>query len=111
MKTEHLFLARKPVYHLGKLVALVAGSPPLLCKVDMKMFKHFGIIVVGGTKELDGLDIVMEGMEFGYIYVVTNACIDKVGFVDMEDFQGILHIAKSYIVVCSILSKIDEIQE
>jgi hypothetical protein len=78
LESKHLLLLRKPFYHLGKLVMLVECTPPLLSKINVKLFKHFCVIIVGGAKILDGLDVVDEAMEFWDVKILVYASLDKV---------------------------------
>lgn len=52
------FLTGYPTSHLRILVAAVGGSPALLCVFDVQPFEHFGIVIVGGTEQGNGIDIM-----------------------------------------------------
>ena len=71
-KTGDLFLSGKPLYHLGKFISLIGGSPSFFGKVNVKPFEHLSVVVVGSPKKFDSFNVVEKRMEFRNIEVLLN---------------------------------------
>ena len=74
-------------------VLSVRCLPLFFSKVNMKAFKSFCIIVISGTKKLDGFDVVKERMEFGDVDVLSNAYANKKILVLVKRLQSVLEVS------------------
>ena len=103
LKCGDLLSSGKPAYHLRKFISSVGSSPTFLGEVDMKMLEHFGVVVVGGSKETNGLNIMEHRVELGNIEVVTNTgCFEEL-LVFMKASKGILQISNGDAVMGGVL--------
>ena len=83
----------------------------MFCKINMKVFKHFHVVVVSHPKVFNRRDIVEERMKFGNVKVVSNKGCDEIFSVSIKMIQSVFEISKSNRVMCRILSNVNEIKK
>jgi hypothetical protein len=59
----------------------------------MQAFCVLGIVIIGGSKELDRRDIVAAGMKLRDIKVLMNTKVNKDRFIIVEELQGLFKSA------------------
>ena len=66
------FLVLWPKCHLLDVVFFVTCSMTLFCIIDMWAFWSFGVVSIGTSKCMDGLNVMDEGVILGYAEIIMN---------------------------------------
>src|ERR1700743_780296 len=83
----------------------------ILCKINVETLCVLSIVVVCCTKQLNRVNIMNQGVELGQIKVLTNAKLNKNGFVGMKIMEGLTKKLKGFRGVYWILSKVEEVKQ
>ena len=85
---------------------LIRCLPAFFSKVYVKLFKGFHVVVVCSAIKLDGFYVVKERMEFGDVYMLLNAHVNKEILVLVKRLEGVLEVDKGFITMTAVLHKI-----
>lgn len=103
---DNFFFSFKPLRHLKELFFSVCSRVCVLCEVNVKPLRCFGVKIVRGAENLDRTYIVQKRVQFRNIKIIPNAEVDKYELVFMEIVQRSLEILEGGGGVHGVLSEI-----
>jgi len=83
----------------------------ILCKINVPTLSVLSVVVVGGAKQFNTGNIVLEGMEFWKVEVCPNPKINEDGFIFMEPPKSSFEVTKCFSCVSWQLGKIQKVQD
>ena len=107
--TLDLLLPLEPKGHLPEFVFFVSSTVRVLGKVDMQTFRILGIVVVRGTKQFYGACIMVKGVEFREMKVLSYAKSYEDELVRMESMEGVFEKLQCMRSVRRILCEVEYI--
>src|SRR5438477_11232639 len=90
----NFFSSFQPKDHLRILILGVCCSISLFCVIKVQAFRSLGVIIISCTEKLDGRHIMLEGMKFWDLEVISYTKINKDVLICMEAIECVREVGE-----------------